>query len=45
MKPETLLVYEDFRVDNADPLKKQVGNPTLTTSQLKTRDSKDSARA
>jgi hypothetical protein len=24
---------------------KQVGNPTSTTSQLKTRDSKDSARA
>jgi hypothetical protein len=26
-------------------LEKQVGNPTSTTSQLKTRDSKDSARA
>jgi hypothetical protein len=27
------------------PQLKQVGNPTSTTSQLKTRDSKDSARA
>jgi hypothetical protein len=30
---------------SAQHLYKQVGNPTSTTSQLKTRDSKDSARA